>query len=90
MDDELVEEKQMEDGRPPEWIDVPAHRVLKVTDAQLWHDFTLVDENGVEMSKEGVRTVYRIVRNKDRKMFCMPRFHRTEEDFGKFFFLEEV
>lgn len=70
------------------WIEVPAHRVLRVEDWELKNDFESVDESGNAIL-EGV-LIYRIIRKSDRKVFRMPKHHRIEEDFGKIVYLEEI
>jgi len=68
-----------------EWIEVPAHRVLRVDSLEYKRDFREVDENGQEPG-----FIYRIIRIKDAKVFRVPRYHAFKEDCNAVVFLEEV
>ena len=55
------------------WVDVPAHRVLEVTEEELRKDFTIYDESG-SPSHSHYTPPYRVVRDKDGKVFRPSRF----------------
>lgn len=76
----------------PEYIDVPAHRVLKLTVTQLQNDFEFLLEDGTRQSFENhiLLSSVIILRKKDDKQFREPRWHRLQEDFGRIFYLEEI
>jgi len=71
-----------------EWIEVPAHRVLKIDYRIFKRDFVQVNENGSPCSN-GDR-IYRIIRKSDSKMFMVPRWHCMAEDAGAWIFLQEI
>lgn len=68
-----------------EWIEVPAHRVLRVEYLEYKRDFREVDENG-----QAPGFIYRIIRIKDAKVFRIPTYHAFTEDCDRLIFLEEV
>lgn len=72
------------------WIDLPAHRVLKLDYWEFKHDFTMVDHQGQEIGKDSFAIVYRVIRNSDRKVFRLPRFHPATEDASRTCYLEEI
>lgn len=71
-----------------EWIEVPAHRILQLSDEEYRAGFLAIGEDG-EPAKQFI-IPYRIVRKSDNKLFKAPRYHIHIEDLGRQVFLEEV
>ena len=71
-----------------EWIDIPAHRVLKINYQEMLLDFHCLTEEG-QIAHNGA-AIHRVIRLTDNKVFRIPRYHRVDEDMGQFFFLEEI
>ena len=71
-----------------EWIEIPAHRVLKVSRLELRRDFQLINENGMPVKENDL--IYRIIRHLDEKMFKLPRYHCWTEFDNDFHYLEEI
>ena len=55
-----------------EWIDIPAHRVLVINHEEYDREFTPLNEQGFATSAG--ECPYRIVRNRDQKMFRIADF----------------
>jgi hypothetical protein len=72
----------------PEWIEVPAHRILKVSRHQLINDFDSYDHNGNCPPDTGAMIFY-VYRRSDRKRFKPARFAQAD-NCGDFVYLEEA
>lgn len=61
-----------------EWVNVPSHRVLKVTRQEFIAEFFIVDEHGYRIDISSLpyraKEIYRIYREKDKMMFIAPKF----------------
>jgi len=73
-----------------EWIEIPAHRVLKIDYNELKADFEALGEDGEILNWQNhptAPTCYR--RKRDGKLFRPPRFHAPFADFACVVYLEE-
>jgi hypothetical protein len=68
------------------WIEVPSHRVLKVTHEEFERDFVRYNPDGNICGQYDI--TYRIYRKSDLMQFIEPRFHHRIEDCGNIVFLE--
>jgi hypothetical protein len=75
-----------------EWIEIPAHRVLRIERNELWRDFRVLDAQGNEMDPhcDTAMSPFRIQRKRDGKMFMTPRYHQSMDDFAGICYLEEL
>lgn len=71
-----------------EWIDIPSHRVLRVSHEELHEHFELYNEDGGEVFR-GV-AAYRYLRRKDRKVFCRARWQPRDGELMAWLTLEEI
>jgi len=75
-----------------EWLEIPAHRVLKLSRQEFVSGFKAVNENGFPIDVLSInflqREIYRIYRTVDNAMFVVPRFMPMFEDCGSMITLE--
>ena len=71
-----------------EWIDVPAHRVLKISRLEWDTRFDKLNENGEPCSKSFER-IYCVVRD-DGRVFRYPSYHIACDDYTDTVYLEEI
>ena len=69
------------------YIDVPAHRVLRVTKEELAEQFTFLQEDGKACNFGEI--IYRILR-KDGKLFVIPQHHRYTDYNTDYCYLQEI
>lgn len=67
-----------------EWIEIPAHRILKVPLNEYRTDFREIAD------EQTPGFIYRIVRIRDSKVFQIPRWHEFRVDCGNVICLEEI
>lgn len=70
------------------WIDVPAHRVLAITNEEMANQFERLNADG-EPARFG-ECIALIRRKRDGKVFKYPRYHAAFDEELKCSYLEEV
>ncbi len=85
----IEKEMIMASTHKPEWIEVPAHRILKVSHERLHSDFESYDHNGNCPPEPGVQ-VYYVFRRSDRKRFKPARFAEASQGWSDYVYLEEA
>ena len=81
-----------------EWIEIPAHRILRLTYREFWEGFDVIIPNGervsiqelIERNWDSWSHDYIYIRKTDAKQFKAPQYHRWSEDWNHVFFLQEM